>query len=163
MSKIFNQIPEALPLEVFMNQSSFGRKKLTSLCVFMFFIISTAFSGKNDFFPVSVWHIKICHRRPCSFTFSSYNFWLLFALFYQSVSSSAHLTITPHFFNRKIFWGRLVNFIIHTWIMRRSGAGVLDYPSASFASRWVPQNSGPRTLIIHVCTRCNMHNMCNIE
>ena len=35
--------------------------------------------------------------------------------------------------------------------MRHSGAGVLDYTLASFASRRVPQNPGPRTLIIHVC------------
>ena len=34
--------------------------------------------------------------------------------------------------------------------MRRSGAGV-EYPSARKTRRWVPQNPGPRTLIVHVC------------
>ena len=42
--------------------------------------------------------------------------------------------------------------IIHTWTMRRSGAGVLDYPTASFASWRLPQSPDSRTLIVHVCS-----------
>ena len=41
--------------------------------------------------------------------------------------------------------------ILHTGTTGRSGAGGFEYPTASFASRRVPQNPGPRTPVVPVC------------
>ena len=50
MSSIFNQLPEALSFEVFMCQSSFGKRKLTSCSGFIFLKVLTASFGKNNIF-----------------------------------------------------------------------------------------------------------------
>ena len=50
MTIIFDQLPDAFTAESFMCQSSFGKRKLTSCCGFMVFIISTASSYKKYFF-----------------------------------------------------------------------------------------------------------------
>ena len=63
----------------------------------MFFTKSRAFLGTNIFFYFSVSHREIC---KCV-SISSGCFFIPFALFYYSFSSSAHNKIAPHFFNIK--------------------------------------------------------------
>ena len=122
--RIFNQLPEALPLDVLTCQSSFGKRKSTRCCGFMFFINSKASWGMNIFFTSLFGTKKMCHRRP-SFALASWRFRLPFALFYQSFSSSPHNTEVPHFFNSKIIL-RQILWIIHTYTRGRSGTGVLS-------------------------------------
>ena len=142
MTIIFDQLPEALPFESFTYQSSFGRRKLTSCCGFMCFIISTASSGKNNFFRLCLAH-KNMNSAPLFFLFhflqllASFRFVLstLFflcpfynATFLQYENNSVSKMITITHIDRGVFCGRdCVN------------------PMASFASRRVLQNPCHRT------------------
>ena len=58
MSRIFNQLPEALPFKVFMCQSSFGKRKLTSCSGFIFLKVLTASFDKNNIFLSSFGALK---------------------------------------------------------------------------------------------------------